>query len=58
VPTGSPETCQELQRHADTVVCLTTPENFYAVGQAYENFSETTDDDVRSLLARAAHERR
>jgi predicted phosphoribosyltransferase len=52
VPTGSPETCDELRQHADDLLCLTTPEHFFAVGQAYEDFSETTDDDVRALLAR------
>jgi predicted phosphoribosyltransferase len=54
VPTGSPESCQEVRRRADDLVCLTVPEPFFAVGQAYEDFGETSDDEVRSLLARAA----
>jgi predicted phosphoribosyltransferase len=53
VPTGSPETCDELRQHADDVLCLTAPEHFFAVGQSYEDFSETTDDDVRAFLAAA-----
>jgi putative phosphoribosyl transferase len=36
----------------DEFVCALTPANFYAVGQFYADFSETTDDDVRALLAK------
>ena len=54
VPTGSPETCQELAAEADSVVAVTTPEPFLAVGFWYEDFSQTTDDEVRALLAEAA----
>jgi predicted phosphoribosyltransferase len=53
VPTGSAESCEEVRRRADDLVCLTAPEPFFAVGQAYEDFGETSDDEVRSLLARA-----
>jgi predicted phosphoribosyltransferase len=53
VPTASPDACEQLQAEADEVVCATTPEPFYAVGLWYENFSQTTDDEVRDLLARA-----
>ena len=53
VPTASADTCDELHAEADEVVCLTTPEPFYAVGLWYEDFSATTDDEVRGLLARA-----
>jgi putative phosphoribosyl transferase len=56
VPTGSEDTCDELRRDADDVVCMTTPEPFVAVGQWYEDFSPTTDDEVRELLARASRE--
>ncbi|RKH01134.1 phosphoribosyltransferase [Corallococcus carmarthensis] len=55
VPVGAPETCASLQGEADAVVCLYTPEPFFAVGQWYEDFTQTTDDEVRELLARAAH---
>jgi putative phosphoribosyl transferase len=41
---------------ADDVVCVLTPERFYAVGQWYDNFSQTSDDEVRTLLERAAQE--
>ena len=53
VPVASAETCQELRVVADEVLCLTTPEPFRAVGIWYRDFSETTDDEVRELLARA-----
>jgi putative phosphoribosyl transferase len=54
VPVGAPETCTQLRREADEVVCAETPEPFYAVGAWYEDFSQTTDEEVRDLLARAA----
>ncbi|WP_375756188.1 phosphoribosyltransferase [Corallococcus exercitus] len=55
VPVGSPETCAAFKREADAVLCVHTPAPFYAVGQWYEDFTQTTDDEVRELLARAAH---
>ena len=51
VPVGASETCDRLRRLADEVVCLVAPVPFAAVGQWYENFSQTTDDEVRQLLA-------
>src|SRR6266852_3742063 len=54
VPVGPPDTCQELEEEADETVCATTPEFFQAVGQYYEDFSQTSDEEVRELLARAA----
>jgi predicted phosphoribosyltransferase len=57
VPTGSPDTCEELRRDADEVLCLTSPEWLFAVGQVYDDFSPTSDQEVRDLLARAASER-
>ena len=56
VPTASPETCERLREEVDDVICAVTPEPFYAVGLWYENFSQTTDEEVRELLARAARE--
>jgi predicted phosphoribosyltransferase len=53
VPTASPEACDELKRVVDDVVCATTPDPFYAVGLWYEDFSQTTDEEVRELLARS-----
>ncbi|HEV7393894.1 MAG TPA: erythromycin esterase family protein, partial [Burkholderiales bacterium] len=52
VPTASPEICEELRTKADEVICAVTPQPFYAVGFWYEDFSQTTDDEVRDLLAR------
>ena len=54
VPVGAPETCSAMARLADDVVCLTTPEPFYAVGLWYENFDQTDDDEVHDLIERAA----
>ena len=56
VPVAPPDTCQELAQQADETICLRTPPFFQAVGQYYEDFSQTSDDDVRELLARAAQE--
>ena len=52
VPTASPDTCERLRREVDEVICAITPEPFHAVGLWYEDFSQTTDDEVRDLLAR------
>jgi predicted phosphoribosyltransferase len=54
VPVGPPDTCRELEEEADETICLCTPEFFQAVGQYYEDFSQTSDEDVRELLSRAA----
>ena len=51
VPVGAPATCRELRELADDVVCVTMPDSFSAVGQFYGDFSQTTDDEVRRLLA-------
>ena len=53
VPTAAPATCEEFRRIADDCVCVITPEPFYAVGLWYEDFSQTTDEEVRELLAKA-----
>jgi putative phosphoribosyl transferase len=50
VPIAPPETCAALELEADAVVCARTPEPFHAVGAWYEDFRQTTDDDVRRLL--------
>jgi len=54
VPTAPPGTCREMKVHADEVVCAITPEPFYSVGYWYADFSQTSDEDVRDLLARIA----
>jgi len=54
VPVAAETTCREFRDEVDEVICAVTDENFYAVGQFYEDFSQTTDEEVRELLARAA----
>jgi predicted phosphoribosyltransferase len=51
VPVGAPDTCHALRAFADEVVCALMPERFRAVGLWYADFSETTDEEVRTLLA-------
>lgn len=53
VPTVAYETAAELEPEVDELVTLMTPNNFYAVGQWYEDFSQTTDSEVIDLLERA-----
>src|SRR6266404_2554028 len=52
VPTASPDTCEEMKKKADEVICAITPEPFHAVGRWYRDFSQTTDEEVAALLAR------
>jgi predicted phosphoribosyltransferase len=56
VPVGAAETCAELQEEADEAVCARAPEPFYAVGLWYEDFAQTTDEEVHELLQRATEE--
>lgn len=53
VPTGAPDTFERLAVAADECICLIQPEPFYAVGLWYENFEQTTDQQVRQLLEQA-----
>jgi len=53
VPTAAPETCEAIRKEVDEIICAITPEPFRAVGLWYEDFSQTTDDQVRELLVRA-----
>ena len=53
VPVAAPSTYEEFQIEVDEVVCVFTPEPFHAVGLWYEDFSPTTDQEVRELLERA-----
>ncbi len=50
VPVGPQEACDELAELADEVVCIRTPRSFQAVGQWYDDFSQTTDNEIRALL--------
>ena len=54
VPIAAQQTCDALGAKVDEIVCALTPEPFHAVGLWYEDFSQTTDEEVRELLARAA----
>jgi erythromycin esterase-like protein/predicted phosphoribosyltransferase len=51
VPTASPEICEEMNTKADDVICAITPEPFQAVGRWYQDFSQTTDEEVEALLS-------
>jgi putative phosphoribosyl transferase len=50
VPVGARETCLQLTGEADDVVCARMPAAFHAVGQWYDDFTQTTDDEIRALL--------
>ena len=53
VPVAAFATCEELRREVEEVVCFATPEPFMAVGRFYDDFSQTTDEEVHDLLASA-----
>jgi putative phosphoribosyl transferase len=53
VPVAAESTCREMEAEADEVVCAVIPEAFFGVGQFYENFGQTTDEEVRTLLDEA-----
>jgi putative phosphoribosyl transferase len=53
VPVSSAETCEEFRSEVDEIVCAFTPQHFQGVGLWYENFSQTSDDEVRELLKSA-----
>jgi len=52
IPVAAPSSVRELQAEADEVVCLDAPEDFYAVGQAYQSFDQVSDEEVVSILDR------
>lgn len=57
VPVGSHQTCEEFKHEADVWChCAVTPEPFYGVGMWYQDFSQTTDEEVIELLARSRQE--
>lgn len=56
VPVGAPETCDRFRMEVDEIICAETPDPFLAVGVWYDNFSQTTDAEVRKLLDRASHQ--
>ena len=53
VPTGAPDTCATLATEVDELVCLAMPDPYIAVGCWYEDFRQTSDEEVRTLLQRA-----
>lgn len=53
VPTAAPETCEMFEDEVHEIICAVTPHPFYGVGFWYQDFSQTTDDEVRSYLERA-----
>jgi predicted phosphoribosyltransferase len=56
VPVAPPGSVPKLAREADEVVVLETPEPFFAVGEWYRRFDQTTDEEVIAALARVAQE--
>ncbi|MDD5580314.1 MAG: phosphoribosyltransferase [Methylobacter sp.] len=56
VPVAALAVCEGFKSEVDEIICAYTPEQLYAVGMWYEDFSQTTDNEVRNLLARAATE--
>jgi predicted phosphoribosyltransferase len=52
-PVAAAETCDELRDEVDEIICAVTPRPFHAVGLWYDDFSQTSDEEVRELLARA-----
>lgn len=54
LPVSSGSACEKLRELADRVVCILVPDSFFAVGQWYQRFPQTSDEEVRSLLALAA----
>jgi predicted phosphoribosyltransferase len=50
VPVAAPSTCAEFRASVDEMICLRTPEPFQAVGLWYEDFSQTSDEEVHALL--------
>jgi predicted phosphoribosyltransferase len=57
VPVAAPSTCAELRNSADQVICARTPRQFHAVGRWYEDFSQTSDEEVCDLLEQSSRER-
>ncbi|YAF97839.1 MAG: phosphoribosyltransferase [Nodularia sp. CChRGM 3473] len=52
IPVAPPITCEQLQAVVEEIICLIMPEPMYAIGLWYQDFSQTTDEEVRKLLAK------
>ncbi|GBD35672.1 Putative phosphoribosyl transferase [bacterium HR36] len=53
VPVASPDRLSEVRRHCDEVICLLAPEDFWAVGQFYQEFPQLSDEEAVAILAEA-----
>lgn len=53
VPVAAESTCERLRSEVDQMICAATPQSLFAVGNFYENFAQTTDEEVRTLLSQA-----
>lgn len=51
IPVGPPETVEKLRKEVDRLICLSGPSLFYAVGQFYEQFEQTTDAEVIEIMS-------
>lgn len=58
VPVAAPDTCREFEAEAHDIICARTPEPFHSVGDFYEDFAQTSDEEVYELLEAAAHRSR
>lgn len=56
IPVAPPDTVALLRTHVDELVCLSTPEGFRSVGEWYDRFEQTSDEEVQDLLASAWHD--
>jgi putative phosphoribosyl transferase len=54
-PTAAPGTAEQIRREVDELVCVTTPEPFFAIGFFYRDFPQLTDEEVREILAASNH---
>jgi putative phosphoribosyl transferase len=57
VPVAARGTCEKLRKEVDEVICACVPWQFYSVGSFYQNFEQTTDEEVRTLLSQARADR-
>jgi predicted phosphoribosyltransferase len=55
VPVAAAETARRIREEADGVICLNEPSDFHSVSAWYDDFSQTSDEEVRKLLASASH---
>lgn len=58
VPVGSKDACDRLRREVDDLICLATPERFFAVGEWYRDFEQVSDGEVQHLLTESRQQLR